>query len=325
MMRAMKPGSARRSGGALAYLARDGVVEAVRVKRAEPGSREVRIEVEWASLGSFGWPSRTGVEWLGDTFVGRIIDVGAQVDRARLGEDVLGIKRAGAAASELTMPAAIVYSCDRELPGSLVTAVATSGMVAASLLGTEVLGPDTVVVVNEAGNGISLILAGLVRQAGGTAIAVRSFETDADLLRTAGFEFVVLPTDDSPADAIRRYTGGRGGDLVIECARPVAPWAHIDGLLADGGVALTWAPGTDWDPTRSRVVGVIAELSRRFMAGGELVIELSNQVHELSTEVLAGRLHLPVVEIDHDDAQTAYDLCCRPDFVGRVALRLGDR
>jgi threonine dehydrogenase-like Zn-dependent dehydrogenase len=73
------------------------------------------------------------------------------------------------------------------------------------------------------GQGVpGLLVTQLVRASGGTVIAVDGIARRIDLARRLGAEHVVDFTAESPAEAVKRLTDGRGADVAIEISGSAA-------------------------------------------------------------------------------------------------------
>lgn len=308
----------------VSYVAHDGEVVALCSAAAPLGPSDVRVEVELTTLGSWTAPTGTAVEPLGDTFVGRIVECGADIDPARQGTRVLGIMRCGGASSHLVVPSFSAHPCAESSPAGIVAVMTTSGLVACCLDQAVEVEPGSVAAITSAGTGVSCVLAGLLRARGVRPIGLRAHSGEHTALLASGCVAVLGPEHRPLEQSLPEVADGRLADLVIDASRVPLPWAEVVSLLSPAGRAVTWvAPDRlDWDPQRSTSLGVVTELSRRFASsGGDVVASLSVHIRRLTAEAVAGRLSIPVHEFTPATAQAAYDLLGDPALIGRVAIR----
>lgn len=291
-------------------VVRSGIVTSEQHPRLALGHVDVRVAVEFAALGTYPAAQPDGP--IGNEFSGRIIEVGAGVDPTRIGERVLGIARAGGAASEVVVPASGAYHLHDRFPAEIAPLALTIGLTALCLDRRFEIGPGRVALVLASSNATGCVFAGMTRRRGGTAIAWTRDPAAVVTLRTAGFHDVIVSDDLPDAAALSAATGGSMADLVVGGRiTPEGPWTSITPLLTDTGVAVR-RPGTalgDWDPARARVFDVIAEAFDLFGQGDRPLDEcLAVPLDRLVDDVRAGDLHLPVRVFDVADAQQAYEL-----------------
>lgn len=89
------------------------------------------------------------------------------------------------------------------------------------------------VVITGASGGLGLASIQMTRALGANSIAITSDESKAEALRKAGADHVVINRDGSFGEDVRKLTGGRGADLVVE----------LIGSPTFGGSLRSLAPG----------------------------------------------------------------------------------
>ncbi|XVS68200.1 SDR family NAD(P)-dependent oxidoreductase [Actinosynnema sp. CA-299493] len=215
------------------------------VERPEPGPDQVRVAVRAAALNyrdvmqatgflpaeSYGF---TGPHAPGLECAGVVTAVGAGVTRFAVGDRVAGLAP-GSLASEVVAPARSLMP----IPGSMTdTEAATMPVV----FGTVVYGlgrlarleaGETVLVHGGAG-GVGLAALQYAQARGATVIATAGSPVKRALLRTLGVEHVLDSRSLDFAVEVRRITGGRGVDVVLNSLAGPAIALGLE-LLRPGG------------------------------------------------------------------------------------------
>src|SRR6185503_2439000 len=94
--------------------------------------------------------------------------------------------------------------------------------------------PGEQVLITGASGGVGLHAIQVVRHLGGRPLAVTSSETKAARLREAGAEEVIIAPDLKFAREVRRRTGGRGADVVLEITGALTFDQSLRSLAAGG-------------------------------------------------------------------------------------------
>ncbi|KOX20417.1 hypothetical protein ADK67_29150 [Saccharothrix sp. NRRL B-16348] len=215
------------------------------VERPEPGPGQVRVAVRAAALNyrdimqANGFlPAEsyefTGLHAPGLECAGVVTAVGAGVTRFAVGDRVAGLAP-GSLASEVVVPAQALMP----IPESMAcTEAATLPVV----VGTVVYGlgalarleaGETVLVHGGAG-GVGLAALQYARARGATVIATVGTPAKRALLRSLGVEHVLDSRSLDFADEVRRITGGRGVDVVLNSLAGPAIVRGLE-LLRPGG------------------------------------------------------------------------------------------
>lgn len=133
--------------------------------------------------------------------------------------DQLGGSLDGLLAERVVLPADALVEVPDVLTDAQAATVACTGVTAWNALtgGRPVLPGDSVLTLGT--GGVSLYAVQLAAAMGARVIATTGADAKADLLRQLGAEAVVNHrTDPSWPAAVRRLTGGRGADLVVDVA-----------------------------------------------------------------------------------------------------------
>ncbi|PJM97431.1 quinone oxidoreductase family protein [Streptomyces sp. CB01373] len=312
------------------------VLRIVQTTTPEPGPGQVTIEAVWAGVNfadvkarAEGYrvaslPYRPGLE-----VSGRIRAVGEGVEGVRAGQEVAALVDGGGYAEVVLAEAARVFPLPdgldlrtaATLPTVLPTAHALVHEVGRLRAGESVL-------VHGAAGGIGTAVGQLARAAGAGAVyGVASSDAKADYALKHGYDEVFRPgtfeTD------VRRATGGRGVDLVLD---PVGGDTLRRGLeaLAVFGRLVSFGNAGDAEPWRA---GQGELYARGRSVGGFSVLALAQSAPDalraLTERALRtvrdGTVALPVTaEFPLSDAAGAHQLIGGRTSMGKLLLRIAD-
>jgi NADPH2:quinone reductase len=191
----------------------------------EPGPGEVVIEVAAASI---NFPDILVVEGSyqnlpprpfspGKEAAGRVIAVGAGVERLVVGQRVLALVEYGGYAEQLRVPADLVM----ELPDAMsYEEAAAFGLVYSTayfgLVRRGRLQPGETVLVTGAGGGVGSAGVQLAKALGARVIALAQDEGKGAVARGQGADVVLTSTPDALRDDLLAATSGKGVDVVLE-------------------------------------------------------------------------------------------------------------
>jgi acyl transferase domain-containing protein/acyl carrier protein len=210
--------------------------------RRRPGPGEIEIEVSAAALnfvdvmtvmGTCPDPSADPGK-LGYECAGRVTAVGAGVSRVAPGDRMVACTT-GALATHVTVraghaqpiPASMTDADAAALPQVLLTAWY-------GLANVGRLGSGETVLIHSAAGGVGLAAIQVARLVGARVIATAGSAPKRDYLRSLGIDSVFESRDPSWSGGVRKATGGRGADVVLNS---LSGWAIPLGLdiLAEGG------------------------------------------------------------------------------------------
>jgi NADPH:quinone reductase-like Zn-dependent oxidoreductase len=285
------------------------------VERPVPGAGQVLVRVVAAAInpgeaaireGVFAqrWPA-TFPSGQGSDLAGVVAEVGAEVDRFAVGDEVLGFTDDRASQAEFVLVAQDHLTAK---PGGVAWEVAGSlyvvGTTAFAAVRAVTPGAGDTVVVSGAAGGVGSIAVQLARHAGATVIGLAS-APNHDWLAAHGV--VPVSYGDGVADRIRAAAGGRvdafvdtfgGGyvDLAIELGiRP----DRIDTII-------------DWDATRRHGVKTDGNAAG---ASAEVLAELAGLVDK-------GVLEIPIAGVyPLTEVRTAFRELERRHTRGKIVLR----
>jgi NADPH2:quinone reductase len=189
----------------------------------EPKEGEIAFRVDAAGINFIDIYQRTGLypvalpATLGLEAAGVVTRVGASVTRFRVGERIASAKVTGAYAEHAVAPAAQAVHVPDSIEGRTAAALMLQGATAHYLAcDTFPLKPGDTAVVHAAAGGVGLLLLQIAKRRGARVLAVVGSDAKVSLAREAGAEEVVVSTKENFADAARRFTAGRGVDVVYD-------------------------------------------------------------------------------------------------------------
>ncbi|SIO27592.1 Acyl transferase domain-containing protein [Singulisphaera sp. GP187] len=212
------------------------------LRRQPPGQGEVEIEVEAAGL-NFSDVMKTlglypglpeGPVPLGAECAGRISAVGDGVTTLRVGDEVVAVTGFAFAShvlarAELVVPKppGLGFEEAATLPIAFLTAVYALEHLAR-------LSPGETVLIHAASGGVGHAAIQVARHAGAEIFATAGSPEKRDYLRSLGIETVMDSRSLDFADEVRRRTGGKGVDVILNSLPGDAIGSGLD-ALADFG------------------------------------------------------------------------------------------
>jgi NADPH2:quinone reductase len=302
----------------------------------EPAPGQVGIDVEWAGLNYAdvlaradgyrveGFPFRPGLE-----VAGRVRAVGAGVGGLAPGQRVAALLDGGGYAEVALAEAGNVFplpdGVDTRAGAALPTVLPTAH---ALLHETGRLRAGETVLVHGAAGGVGTVAGQLARAAGaGRVLGVVSSPAKAAYAREYGYDEVFV----GPGwpDELRRATGGRGADLVLD---PVGGDTLRAGLaaLAPFGRLVSYGNASGAEPWR---VGGPDLIGGNRTVGGFSILHLAHEhpealreLAERSFQVAAEHgITVPVTaELPLADAAKAHELLGSRASTGKLLLRVAD-
>jgi len=189
----------------------------------EPKAGEVRVRVEAAGVNFIDTYQRSGLYplplpfTLGMEAAGTVSAVGAGVRGFKLGDRVASARASGGYADETIVPAVQLVHVPEGVSSQQAAAVLLQGLTAHYLAcDTFALKPGDSALVHAAAGGVGLLLVQIAKRRGARVIGTAGSDDKARLAREAGADDVVIYTREDFAAAARRFTGGRGVDVVYD-------------------------------------------------------------------------------------------------------------
>jgi len=270
----------------------------------EPKAGEVRVRVEAAGVNFVDTYQRSGLYplplpfTLGVEVAGTVSAIGADVHGLKLGDRVASARANGGYAEEAIVPAAQLVRIPEGVSSTVAAALLLQGLTAHYLAcDTFALKPGDTALVHAAAGGVGLLLVQIAKRRGARVIGTAGSEDKARLAREAGAEEVVIYTRDDFAAAARRFTGGRGVDVVFDGVGRDTFEGSLNslrprGLLASFGNAS--GPVPPFSPLLLSQKGSLY-LTRPTMASyTQTSAELRGRSEDLFRWLAAGELHVRI-------------------------------
>lgn len=204
------------------------VLELRDVPRPVPGEGEVLVRVRASALnradllqrrGGYPAPPGAPADIPGLEIAGEVAVRGAGAGRWSIGDRVFGIVGGGGNAEYATtrenelvaIPASLSWEQAAAVPEAFITAHD-------ALITQAAMRPGESVVIHAVGSGVGLAAVQLVRAMGGRAFGTARTAEKIERARALGLHEGTVPGADMAAfvDAVKRWTGGRGADVVID-------------------------------------------------------------------------------------------------------------
>ncbi|HEX7973831.1 MAG TPA: quinone oxidoreductase [Anaerolineales bacterium] len=189
----------------------------------EPKAGEVRVKVAAAGLNFIEIYQRKGLYpnplpfTLGGEFAGTVDAVGAGVMGFRVGDRVATASGVGSYAEYALAPASQLVTVPESVPLEVAAAVFLQGMTAHYLaLSTYPLKAGETALVHAAAGGVGQLLVQVAKMRGALVIATVSTDEKAQLARQAGADHVIFYTQQDFEAETKRFTGGKGVDVVYD-------------------------------------------------------------------------------------------------------------
>jgi NADPH2:quinone reductase len=270
----------------------------------EPRAGEVRVWVEAAGVNFIDIYQRSGLYpvplpfTLGMEAAGTVSAIGAGVSGFKVGDRVASARASGGYADEAIVSAAQLVHVPEGVSSQQAAALLLQGLTAHYLAcDTFALKPGDSALVHAAAGGVGLLLVQIAKHRGARVVGTVGSEDKAPLAREAGADEVVIYTRDDFAAAARRFTGGRGVDVVydgvgkdtfegsLNSLRPrglLASFGNASGPVAPFSPLLLSQKGSLYftRPTLANYTQTTAELRARsddlfrWLAAGELRVHI---------------------------------------------------
>lgn len=189
----------------------------------EPGPGELRVRVEAAGVNYIDTYHRNGTyplerpATIGLEAAGTVEVVGPAVAGVEVGDRVAYATQPGAYAEQQLVVADAVAPVPDGIDSTVAAAVPLQGMTAHYLThDTCPLQDGDVALVHAAAGGVGHLLVQLCKRRGAEVIATCGSDEKAELVGRLGADAVVVYTRDDVVDAVRRFTDGRGVDVVYD-------------------------------------------------------------------------------------------------------------
>ena len=229
---------------------------------------------------------------------------------------VLGYLNDGGNCELLAVPAVSVIPIPQELTYDEAASVPLVFLTAWHMLtGRAKVKPGDIVLVLAGGSGVGVAAIQIAKLAGAKVIATAGNEAKLDQSRELGADFTINHYQQKISDEVKKITGKRGVDIVIEHVGQ-ATFEESMKSLRPGGTLVTCGATT----------GPEAKFDLRFLFSRQLSLLGSymgtmGELHEVLAHVFSGRLK-PVVDKTYPlrDARAAHERLEKKEQFGKVVL-----
>lgn len=199
------------------------VLKEVELEIPEPGPGQVLIRVEAIGVNFIEVYFRKGVYkaalplTLGSEAAGTIEELGPGVNNFKPGETVASVSVLGSYAEYALVPATQLVRVPEKLTPEQAAAAMLQGMTAHYLShSTYPIKKGDTVLVHAGAGGTGLLLTQMAKLLGARVITTVSTKEKAELSREAGADEVVLYEEKDFEAAVKKFTDGRGVDVVYD-------------------------------------------------------------------------------------------------------------
>ena len=193
------------------------------VPTPEPGAGEVRVKVEAIGVNFIDTYHRGGLYKnplpvaLGQEGAGRIVALGDGVGDFAVGERVAWKDQFGSYGEEVVVPVAKLVPVPDGVSSEDAAATMLQGMTAHYLShSTFPLQEGNACLIHAGAGGVGRLLIQMAKLRGARVLSTAGSEEKAALAREAGADEVVLYRQDDFAEAAKRFTGGKGLDVIYD-------------------------------------------------------------------------------------------------------------
>lgn len=231
-------------------IARPGGVEALEIREVEtpaaPTADRVRIRVHAAALnradilqrkGYYPPPPGAPKDIPGLEFAGEVDQIGPEVSSLQPGQRVFGICGGGAQAEFIVVPASHVASIPENLGWAEAAAVPEVFITAHDSLFTQArLQSGETMLVHAAGSGVGTAAIQLARATGAKAFGTSRTAKKLERAQELGLNNFIVIKDDPLAfvEAVKKWTGGRGIDVILDLVGAAYLDANLKALAQQG-------------------------------------------------------------------------------------------
>jgi len=186
---------------------------------------------------------------LGEEGAGRIVSFGAGASEPGVGRRVAWAGVMGAYAEYAVVPVERLVPVPDGVSAIIAAALMLQGMTAHYLVtSTRPLAPGDSCVVHAAAGGVGLLLVQLAKRRGARVLATAGSDAKAGLARAAGADNVVVYTRDDFVAEAKRFTEGRGVDVIYDSVGRSTFLPGLDALAPRGMMVLFGQSSGPVDP-----------------------------------------------------------------------------
>ncbi|OYY63346.1 NADPH:quinone oxidoreductase family protein [Sphingomonas sp. 28-62-11] len=254
---------------------------------------------------------------------GEIIDVGAEVTHLKVGDRVATVDGYGSHAELRPVPARNCWPIPAGLdPAKAAVVPVAFGTAHECLFGRGGLKSGETALIQAGASGVGIAAIQLAKQAGATVIATASSDERLDRLKVYGLDHGINYARDGVAAEVKRLTGGKGADVVVDPVGGTTLQSSIDSLAYRGRLSMVGAAGRE--PMKVDVATLMygnQSLSGVFLGAEIMTDRVHDMIQGLIENVAQGKIE---VLIDRryalSEAAEAHAYIESRQAVGRVIL-----
>jgi NADPH2:quinone reductase len=223
--------------------------------------------------------------------------VGKGVDTVKPGDRVMYAMVPGSYAEYAVVPAARLVAVPEGLDLIEAAALPLQGFTAHYLLHEfRKVGPGSTVLVHAVAGGVGLLLTQYATHLGAHVIGTTSSEAKAAKAKAAGARDVILYTQTNFVDEVKRITGGKGVDLILDAVGKTTFPGDLEAARIRGNIVIYGAASGQADPIvpnslSARALTISGAGLGHFIATRE---ELLSRASAVATGVREGWLKLTI-------------------------------
>src|SRR5947208_7039414 len=252
----------------------------------------VLIDVEAVSieggdiLARAGSPPPSVPHIVGYLAAGTVVAVGAGVEDAGVGEEIVTLNAAGSHASKRAVPAMSTWRIPDGLDAARAACVPVAFGTAQECLFTagNLEGGQTALIHAGAG-GVGMAAIQLAKQAGATVISTASSEEKLERLREFGLDHGINYASESFVERTRELTDGRGVDVILDSVGGQNLVDSVGALAYRGTLVSVGVAGRAGSSIEARDLWGQNNALRGVFLGGVLLSEYP-RVHAMITDLL---------------------------------------
>jgi NADPH2:quinone reductase len=309
------------------------VLELVEIERPAPGEGEVLVEVKAAGI-NYADTMRRRNEYLEETplpfvpgseIAGVIAEVGAGVEDAKEGDQVVTLLGIGGYAGYAVAPARNLIPLPEGMDFDSAAAVPLQGLTAYHVLKTSgMLEEGESVLVHAAAGGVGTLAVQMAKLMGADpVIATASTAEKLDLARNLGADVLIDYTEEDWPQQVCEATGGAGADVILEMVGGEFVQKNLECLAAFGRMVVYGAASGE----RGTLVPMDLMRHNQIVAGFYLPqIMIRPELFRLSLEKVLGWIDSGEVELTIgaryplEEAREAHEALEGRRTIGKIVL-----
>ncbi len=228
------------------------------VETPNPGPGEALVEIEVSGVNFIDTYHREGLYKLDLPFTigveaaGTVRSVGPSVEEVKPGDRVAYALSVGSYATAAVVPSWKLVPLPSTVNFQTGVAAMVQGMTAHYLThGSYPLGAGQTALIHAAAGGVGLLLVQIAKMLGAHVIGTVSNQAKAELVRQAGADSVIIYTETDFREEVKRWTGGKGLEVVYDSVGKTTLEKSLDCLRPRGYLVLfgqSSGPGLPLDP-----------------------------------------------------------------------------